>query len=106
MYFQMCEKENERWQKLLMFNKDNNILKNEGEVLRGQIIEFRDCVQELESDNWVFKDNEIQDQCKINQLVVDKEDLLLELERIEWEKMDLKMRVDFFLCEIEKFLNN
>lgn len=49
-----------------MFNKDNNILKNEGEVLRGQIIEFRDCVQELESDNWVFKDNEIQDQCKIN----------------------------------------
>lgn len=103
---QMREKENERWQKLSTLNKDNNTLKNEGEVLRGQIIELRDRVQELESDNRVLKDNEIQDQCKINQLVADKEDLLSELERTEREKMDLKMRVDSLSREIEKLLNN
>lgn len=103
---QMREKENERWQKLSSLNKDNNTLKNEGEVLRGQIIELRDRVQELESDNRVLKDNEIQDQCKINQLVADKEDLLAELERTEREKMDLKMRVDSLSREIEKLLNN
>ncbi|XP_062583656.1 myosin-2-like [Saccostrea cucullata] len=103
---QMREKENERWQKLSVLNKDNNTLKNEGEVLRGQIIELRDRVQELESDNRVLKDNEIQDQCKINQLVADKEDLLAELERTEREKMDLKMRVDTLSREIEKLLNS
>lgn len=102
----MREKENERWQKLSTLNKDNNTLKNEGEVLRGQIIELRDRVHELESDNRVLKDNEIQDQCKINQLVADKEDLLAELERTEREKMDLKMRVDSLSREIEKLLNN
>jgi chromosome segregation ATPase len=103
---QMRDKENERWQKLSSLNKENNHLKNDGEVLRGQIIELRDRVHELESDNRVMKDNEIQDQCKINQLVADKEDLLAELERTEREKMDLKMRVDTLSREIEKLLNN
>ena len=55
-----------------------------------RFVELRDRVQELESDNRALKDNEIQDQCKINQLVADKEDLLVELERTEREKMDPK----------------
>ena len=101
----MRDKENERWQKLSNLNKENSGLKNDGEVLRGQIVELRDRVQELESDNRALKDNEIQDQCKINQLVADKEDLLVELERTEREKMDLKLRVDALSREIEKLLS-
>ncbi|KAK3102648.1 hypothetical protein FSP39_012845 [Pinctada imbricata] len=101
----MRDKENERWQRLSSLNKENSGLKNDTEVLRGQIIELRDRVQELESDNRALKDNEIQDQCKINQLVADKEDLLVELERTEREKMDLKLRVDSLSREIEKLLS-
>jgi len=102
---QMREKENERWQRLSVVNKENSQLKNELDGANDELTGLREHVDELESDNRALHDNEIQDSHKISQLVAEKEDLILELERTEREKVDLKMRVDSLSREIERLLN-
>lgn len=101
---QMRDKENERWQRLTAINKENTGLKNEGEVLRTELMMVRERVDDLEADNRALKDNEVQDQHRINQLLAEKEDIILELERAEREKIDLRNRVDSMAREIEKLM--
>lgn len=101
---QMRDKENERWGRLTAVNKENSGLKNEAEVLRTELMLVRERVDELEADNRALKDNEIQDQHRINQLLAEKEDIILELDRAEREKIDLKNRVDTMGREIEKLM--
>lgn len=101
---QMRDKENERWQRLTALNKENSGLKNEGEVLRTELMMVRERVEELEADNRALKDNEVQDQHRINQLLAEKEDIMIELDRAEREKIDLKNRVDTMAREIEKLM--
>ena len=101
---QMREKENERWQKLSLLNKENNQFKNELEASNARVATLRDQVGELDSENRALRDNEVQDQHRVSQLMADKEDLLVELDRTEREKMDLKMRVDALSREIERLI--
>lgn len=100
----MREKENERWQRLCTVNKENAQIRNENECLRAEVESMQERFDELESDNKALKDNEVQDQHRIAQLMAEKEDLLMELERSEREKGDLRMRVESLSREIERLM--
>lgn len=102
----MRKKENERWQKLVTANKERTQLKSENEKLKTGTDGIKEKMFEMKKENKELMDKERQNQYLANQLNIDKENILMELERSEREKRDLKRRIDNLSSEIDKLISD